>query len=337
MDAKHITALDAKVNAELYNSAMKFILESRDKETDIKECLERNSNNPLLKKYLVNLIDINEIYGVRYVGEFYERYKEKGINTARDIRAIALALADTVTIHSRDMFVGTQKEDFIARIKKMYDDKFDPYLGIALIKLIQTAKKKIIITEILEKHYADIEDLLFVASIFAGDNEENIFTIFKEKLLYLFGKKRNFSIIGNIGLYGIFIKIFAPFLKKYRKKDAKFLKILSVMDKERLCRNTAEYKILMENGYNEKEIFYINYYVCSQTDTKESIDTRTLVYERLAVDLCKAFIKNSTPLTNSEKEIFYEILTKYKKFPIMCDGKNSITLSLENEKIDCND
>ena len=337
MDVKHITALDAKVNAELYNSAVKFILENRDKETDIKGCLERNSNNPLLKKYLVNLLDIGEVYGVRYIGEFYERYEAKGINTARDIRAIALALADTVTIHSRDMFVGTQKEDFIAKIKKMYEDKFDPYLGIALIELMENGKKNIIITEILEKRYSDTEDLLFVVSVLAADNAEDIFIIFKEQLLDLLGKKRNFSIIGNIGLYGIFIKIFAPVLKKYRKKDAKLLKILSVMDKERLCRDTAEYKLLTENGYNEKEIFYVNYFVCLQTKAKEGINTRTLVYERLAVDLCKAFIKSKIPLTEAEKEIFYEILDKYKKFSIACDGKSSIKLSFENERFGCSD
>jgi len=333
----NIKALESKVNIKLYNSIVSFVADSRNKAADMKNFSSEIKKSPLYNEDLSSSADITELYDVRYVGELYERYSEKGIADIRDIRALTLALADTVMIQCDEMFVGTQKTDFINGIKEMYDDKFDVYLGTALVKLMGSAGSYLC-REVLEKHYTDTEDLLFVTTIASEDTAGDMFNILKDRLTNLLGKNRSISVLGNAGLYGLFVDKFNDFLKKYRKKDVQLFKAICALAEKRLNKDTAQYKALRENGYSHKDILYLNYFISKYvSNVSEKLSEKTITYQKAAVNYCKCLLSLKNILEDEEKEIFLNLLNKYKKFKIKCDGSEKIADCLKDEKIGCAD
>lgn len=337
MSENNIKALENKVNIKLYNSIVSFVADSRNKDADMKSFSSEIKKNPLYNEDLSNSADITESYDVRYVGELYERYLEKGITDIKDIIALTLALADMVLIQCDEMFVGTQRADFISGIKEMYDSKFNVYLGTALVKLMGSAGSYLC-REVLEKHYTDTEDLLFVTTIASEDTAGDVFNILKDRLSNLLGKNRNISVLGNAGLYGLFVDKFNDFLKKYRKKDAQLFKAICALAEKRLNKETAQYKALSENGYSDKDILYLNYFISKYVSSvNEKLSEKNITYQKATVNYCKCLLSSKNVLEDEEKDIFIDILDKYKNFKIKYDGSEKIADCLKDEKIDCSD
>ena len=60
-----------------------------------------------------------EQYSLRYPGEVLERFEEKLGTDIRIVRALALALAVTRTLHADQMFVGSQRSGFLQKIRRI--------------------------------------------------------------------------------------------------------------------------------------------------------------------------------------------------------------------------
>lgn len=183
-------AFTEKVNLPLFGDVTHFILEAAE--------TSHEQINHLARRCV--LFDpeqepgsIQEKYSFLYLSELLERYEERCGMPLPDLRAIALALGFTNELLTKEMFVGSQKKDFVEKIKKQADK--DIYLTGALYLLGEDAPAQE--TALLGKEYTATEDLIFVLSVFHGDFPST-FQHFKLQLLRLLGERCTIPVLGNL-------------------------------------------------------------------------------------------------------------------------------------------
>lgn len=128
-------------------------------------------------------------YGFLYLGELLERYEERFGMTLPDRRAIALALGYTKDIVTPEMFVGSQRGDFIQSVRRNAEN--DVYLTGALY-LIHGGESSAVVIEnhLKEWAYTRTEELIFAMSLFP--DPEQALSQFSDQLITLLGKGRTF-------------------------------------------------------------------------------------------------------------------------------------------------
>ena len=198
-------AFEKKVNIELCNKLINYIIKISD--NDYRSTLKNISDKCIWFKSLNN-VDMQKDFQVKYLGELLERYEEKIGDNINDIRAIALALGFTTESITTNMIVGNQLVNFITKINTMAKD--DIYLQGALY-LYNNKKNEQYKTNLLKNHYLETEDLIFVLSLF--DDIEKIYTLLRDQIIELLGKKRTIGVINNIKLYSWFINRFYSIIK----------------------------------------------------------------------------------------------------------------------------
>jgi len=330
--------LNNKVNIFLYNNIISFIAKTSDKKSELE-----NFRNKYLKCLLCDK-DINydlehfkNEYNVKYIGEFLERYEEKGLKNIDDFRAIALGLSDTIQIQTPLMFVGNQLKDFISEIRNKYQKEFDIYLAAALFNLTHnTAERGKILKDILEYHYTNTEDLIFMFTINFGNSLKNdVYELFKRHLSLLLGMKRNLPVYKNEMFFAFIISELYDIIKADKKKDASLLREFCNLYTKKITAS----KMLKENGYSDKEISYLNYNIpkCIYDYRNIGINLKKLSYEKIAFDYFISSITDKNSLSQYEKDCLEKLLRK--NFEIKCNGYYSIKAYLEDSdiKIENND
>lgn len=87
-------------------------------------------------------LEMEEAYQLRYPGEVLERYKERCGDTPENMRALAIALAESRCFLEANMFIGNQKQAFIRKIRSLAET--DIYLcGVLYVLTEKRLKKKI--------------------------------------------------------------------------------------------------------------------------------------------------------------------------------------------------
>ena len=206
-----LNAYKSKVNLELFNDIVAFVLDTTEATHTQRAALFQRC--PFLYRQSGQF---QEKYQFLYLGELMERYEKRFGMSLRDLRAIALALGFTKDLTTDEMFVGSQKEDFLKKVRQNSD--CDIYLASALYLLYEgqsgMTERELKLTSV---NYDSTEDLLFVIGLF--QDHERAFLQFKTQLLRLVGRERTMPVIGNMTAWNWFITWLAPNLKTSRGKD----------------------------------------------------------------------------------------------------------------------
>lgn len=302
-------AFEKKVNIELCNKLINYIIKISD--NDYRSTLKNISDKCIWFKSLNN-VDMQKDFQVKYLGELLERYEEKIGDNINDIRAIALALGFTTESITTNMIVGNQLVNFITKINTMAKD--DIYLQGALY-LYNNKKNEQYKTNLLKNHYLETEDLIFVLSLF--DDIEKIYTLLRNQIIELLGKKRTIGVINNIKLYSWFINIFYSIIKKDRKKEAAVLKSLLILPTQLIKSNNSNYTILISNNYKEEEILYLNYGFLYYSLIPKTVRMgNSITEERIAINLCKTLLDSEYSCEESLYKLIDSILKKYEHLDI---------------------
>lgn len=302
-------AFEKKVNIELCNKLINYIIKISD--NDYRSTLKNISDKCIWFKSLNN-VDMQKDFQVKYLGELLERYEEKIGDNINDIRAIALALGFTTESITTNMIVGNQLVNFITKINTMAKD--DIYLQGALY-LYNNKKNEQYKTNLLKNHYLETEDLIFVLSLF--DDIEKIYTLLRDQIIELLGKKRTIGVINNIKLYSWFINRFYSIIKKDRKKDAAILKSLLILPTQLIKSNNSNYTILISNNYKEEEILYLNYGFLYYSLIPKTVRMgNSITEERIAINLCKTLLDSEYSCEESLYKLIDSILKKYEHLDI---------------------
>lgn len=302
-------AFEKKVNIELCNKLINYIIKISD--NDYRSTLKNISDKCIWFKSLNN-VDMQKDFQVKYLGELLERYEEKIGDNINDIRAIALALGFTTEYITTNMIVGNQLINFITKINTMAKD--DVYLQGALY-LYNNKKNEQYKTNLLKNHYLETEDLIFVLSLF--DDIEKIYTLLRDQIIELLGKKRTIGVINNIKLYSWFINRFYSIIKKDRKKEAAVLKSLLILPTQLIKSNNSNYSILISNNYKEEEILYLNYGFLYYSLIPKTVRMgNSITEERIAINLCKTLLDSEYSCEESLYKLIDSILKKYEHLDI---------------------
>lgn len=302
-------AFEKKVNIELCNKLINYIIKISD--NDYRSTLKNISDKCIWFKSLNN-VDMQKDFQVKYLGELLERYEEKIGDNINDIRAIALALGFTTEYITTNMIVGNQLVNFITKINTMAKD--DVYLQGALY-LYNNKKNEQYKTNLLKNHYLETEDLIFVLSLF--DDIEKIYTLLRDQIIELLGKKRTIGVINNIKLYSWFINRFYSIIKKDRKKEAAVLKSLLILPTQLIKSNNSNYTILISNNYKEEEILYLNYGFLYYSLIPKTVRMgNSITEERIAINLCKTLLDSEYSCEESLYKLIDSILKKYEHLDI---------------------
>lgn len=248
-------AYEKLINIELFNEIIAFISNTRTgKETN--NILYEIENKCIWNKR-VSCQNFQEKYKFQYFGELLERYEERMENSIENIRAIVLALGYGKNIIENSMIMGTQLIDFINRIKSVAEK--DIYIKGALY-LYDSKKYDKYGEDLFNKDYSNTEEIIFVLSIFS-DRVNEFFDHKREQIIRLLAKDRNMEVIGNIGILSWLVKNIYPLIYKDRKKDISILKALIKLPTGFQKEDTTTYKELLNNGYSEEDIAYLNYFM----------------------------------------------------------------------------
>ena len=219
---------------------------------------------------------IQEKYGFRYFGELLERYEERFGSDIADIRAITLALAYSKSMHTDEMFVGSQKKDFLRRVTTLSES--DIYLKGALFLLNQDTAESQHVSQLpsgLLLHN-QTEELIFVISLF--DDFEQAFNAFKPQLIELIGKKRSTGVSGNTGIFCWLIKQLrkGSWLKGMRSKDIALFRALAELPVSFVKEGTRHCETLLNNGFSAEDIIYLNSVAVKQRLTPDAMDKNSI-------------------------------------------------------------
>jgi len=278
--------------------------------------------------------NIQHKYGFRYLGELLERFDERLGSDIEDIRATALALAYAKDLLTDDMFVGRQKGDFISKIVDLSDS--DIYLKGALYRLgLGEYNTSTLLNDLTSVHYTETEQLIFVMSLY--EDFGKAFTTFKPQFIRLLSAERSLQIDGNVDIFCWLIKMLrrCPQIKTIRTKDMALFRALMELPVSFVKKGSRHHGILLENGYSALDIVYLNSAVIRYRPSTDTIDTKSIVAEKIAVEMCVAFINSAETHSLHAYEHLEWLFYLYETFVIKiggCDGifaaiKHSIKLA----------
>ncbi len=266
-------------------------------------------------------------YGLRYPGEVLERFQERRGEGRTVLCAAALALADKKDILEENMFVGSQKEAFLRKLRA-YAGK-DIYLSGALYILSEKESERERLKEILLGYpFCTTQEVLYVLSVFRG--ERSVWEQLYPALVSFLGKGRTIKVYENEGVFSWFIDVFDKEVKECRGKDADILKALRELPFHHVKPDGKAGLRLRENGYSEQEIIYLNLKIPLMSELDGSLAEGSIVMERIAATGCQSLL-NAEIL---EDEILFKLcidmLKKYQRFEIKLEGFPGLMELLKN-------
>lgn len=313
-----------KINIFLFNKIVSFIAETTNSK-------EKSAVLSSIDKYCIwfekiDISNIQEELKFEYLGELLERFEERVGSDIKDLRAISLALGYCKPLIESNMIVGTQLIDYINKIKELTEN--DIYLKGALY--LYDNQKYNYAAELINKEDMKTEEIVFVLSIFR-EGMDNVFKHKKEQISNLFGKSRTISPMGNIRIYTWLLKSIYPLISQNKKKDEVLLKALTKIPTGYQKEDSSTYKTLIENGYSQKEIAYMNYVLPFFNIVPKSVNKGSIVEEKIAINMCKVFLNDESEQTEEIYMILSNALLKYNYFNIKCYGFTGIKEALKDE------
>lgn len=320
---EEMNALEKQVNMTLFQDLMAFILDTT-KANSSQVCAIRE--RCIFPFYTAENGEFQKKYGFMYLGELLERYEERFGMTLPEFRAIALALGYTQDLTPDDMFVGTQRVNFLKKVQRASIG--DIYLTGALYLLYEGQS---IAGEyeaaVYQTQYTKTEDILFAMSLFP--NTEEIFLRFKPLLLHLIGKKRSIPVMGNMKLFVRLISRIHPLVKSIRTKDMALFRALCALPNSFVKEGDRHYELLSKVGYTPLEISYANMRAIWLMPATERLSWNSIVTEKVLVNLFKEVFRAEKQLSQEVYDQLAAWLKNYETFPIKCYGQDKLLSALD--------
>lgn len=161
MNLSNMGAYGLQINLKLLNDIIAFVVTTAKANYAQMEELRKRCIFPLSSTSET----LQRDYGFMYLGELLERYEERFGMSLPDRRAIALALGYTRDIATPEMFVGSQRADFIQGVRRCAES--DLYLTGALCLIYGGESGAAAIEQKLKEWaYTQTEELIFAMSLF---------------------------------------------------------------------------------------------------------------------------------------------------------------------------
>jgi len=325
---EEMNALEKRVNFALFQDLMAFVMDATKANGSQMRMIHERCIFPF---FSTDNGAFQKKYGFMYLGELLERYGERYGMALPDLRAIALALGYTKNLAPDDMFVGTQRIDFLKKVRKAAAG--DIYLTGALYLLSEgQSGAGEYETALRQAQYGKTEEILFAMSLFP--NTEEYFLHFKPLLLHLLGKKRSILVFGNINLFVWLISRIQPLVKNIQTKDIALFRTLCALPTSFVKQGNKHYELLSKVGYTSLEIAYANMRAVGLASAADRLSWNSIVTEKILVNLFKEVFRSETPLTSDVYDQLAAWLKEYETFPIKCYGQSKLLAALDyGEKI----
>lgn len=320
-------AFQNKINLNLFHEVLYLAASTSDVEDAMKkyqDVLKRT----VWEEYRCEENSLLEKKGLRYVGEVLERYEDQFGPGKENLRAVALAVGYAASFLSSSMFIGSQKEDFLKKVRSNSED--DLYLQAALCLMEDSvAKHKARIDELSRITFQNTEDATFVFSLY--DDASQGFSILQEKLFDLWGIHRSISLVTNIGILKWLIARCEPVIRSCRKKNNAVLRTLMKLPYQFVKLGSTEYAILHEAGYSHEEITFANSMVLWDRRIYDRISPDSIPGEKVATEFCHTWLNTEQEINDDILDYLGWILHRYEEFAIKYEGHHGIWFAMQDE------
>ena len=313
---------EGEVNLALLNDIIAFVLETAGADHGQRRLLRERC---LFYDSTANGGDLQDKYGFLYLGELLERYEARFGMALRDLRAIALALGYTRDLLTDEMFVGSQREDFLRKARQRSQD--DVYLTAAFYLLADEKDAVRWEQTLINKQYTKTEELLFAMSVLPDFAQAE--RALRPRMSVLLGAGRTMPAIGNMRLFDWLITRATPHIKTLRGKDTALLRALCVLPASYVKPGGRPYGVLEGNGYTALEIACMNTRAALTLDG--GLGAESLVTEKIVVGLFRTVLSQSSPLPEEVYTALEDLFRKYRRFHIKCYGCESLADALKED------
>lgn len=316
MNLSNMSVFAAQINLKLLNDIIIFVVNAAKANAAQQKELRTRCIFPLTDGQEAASAMQRE-YGFLYLGELLERYEERYGMTLPDRRAIALALGYTSDITTPEMFVGSQKGNFIQAVRRYADAEPDIYLTGALYLIHRKECTVVILEDHLKKWtYTKTEELIFAMSLFP--DKEQAFSQFGGRLVDLLGKGRTLPVFGNTDIFNRTFAMLYPLKKQMKARRMDVLRALLSLPVSFVKAGSKHHGWLLEHGYTPIEIVYANAAaLCSQC-VPGGPGRSSLTAEKLIVALFRTVLAYDKPLPAEVYGQLTQIYQMYSTFDIKC-------------------
>lgn len=268
---------------------------------------------------------MEEEYGLHYPGEVLERLGEHKEITVKQIRALGLALAKMKNLLEENMFIGKQLSVFLKKMKGLSDEN-DPFI-LGIRYLMDEKTKQQTYEKFIHYPFQEVDEMLFALSILPED--EGLWKVIRTKLNAKLGKDRKISVYENSRVYVWLAQNFQFRMKGYRKKDMDAFKYLIRLP---FCNASGSGKVvrkkLLENGYCDEEISFLNYVMIQEVYLHGSVRESSITAEKLAVEVCRTFLNAEKEYPQQAYDLCSQLCAFYQTFSIKINGHGGIAEAL---------
>lgn len=326
MNVSNMSAYGLQINLKLLNDIIIFVVNAAKASCAQKGDLRTRCIFPLTDNQAAASAMQRE-YGFLYLGELLERYEERFSMTLPDRRAIALALGYTRDIATPEMFVGSQRGDFIQAVRRYAEN--DVYLTGALYLIHERESSAVVFEDHLKKWtYTQTEELIFAMSLFP--DKEQAFAQFGDRLVDLLGKGRTLPIFSNTDILNCAFAMLFPLKKRMKARRMDVLRALLSLPVSFVKEESKHHSWLLEHGYTSIEIAYANAAaLCSQC-VPGGPGRNSLTAEKLIVALFRTVLAYDKALPAEVYEQLSQIYQMYAKFDVKCCGKYRLADTLRD-------
>lgn len=314
------------INLRLYSAFVNLVEQTTQEETA--EALYRQIKERRIWQIELNASTYFETYQLRYPGEVLERFEEKIGNNIQNIRALALALSDTCLIQSDNMFVGSQKNDFLQKVRRIAEK--DIYLRGALYQLETDAvRQRAQLVDLTKTEYQRTEEALFVLSLY--DDAEEGYQAMRSQLVRLFGNDHDFRLDANYGVMDWFIGRYSKYVKSYKGKTDLVLRTLMKVPHLFVKQESREFAILTEAGYRSEEIALFNSLVVWANRIPDRLSPDGIPAEKIAAECCRRLLNCNGTLPQAHYDYIGWLLRRYDSYEIKYEGIKNLWSAIQHD------
>lgn len=231
------------------------------------------------------VVPLPTMYNLKYPGEVLERYKEKGLDDIKSMRALMLALTECIPAIQPRMFVDQQLPNFMEEVKQKAHN--DLYLICALLKWENDTDKKL---ELCAKFSATAtaSDAAWLYSIALIKDLPTGWEMVEERLAYIF-MFHSIDVYENTDVIA-WMQRELPFeIQRSRKTCTKILKIFMELPKHWLKWDSVDFKYLKSLNYTEQEIIYIAMYTSKCWELTKNVQGYRAI-QKILVNGCSYYL-----------------------------------------------
>ena len=272
-----------------------------------------------------------EKHSLSYFGELLERYEERDIvKDQKDLRTLVFAAAQFHSSSTVNEINSEQDTNFFKKINgillKDYDLTTAVFLAWMDNKPLEYNEQLIDLILNNQEHIKSIFDLSLVIDLLnlvgADDAIEKVRELVPAYFTCLAQPNIDVGIDADslYPLTHLYTVLNEPTAKKLGDSTFhRIVKSLHYLGVKEIDRDVVD--ILLEHtGFNEKEIYFLNWYAAHNFNMKKNRITNP-GYERLATGFAKDYLAQAEPLSESMKTQLRDILPEYKQF-YQCVSKN---------------